>query len=221
MRRINSLIICFLITNFCIGQVKLENELDTLSYALGANIGDNIRKGGVSAINIAAFNDAFIKALAKDSVLFSLIEQKKIIQAYWEKTYKKQVDINLKEGEEFLANNKTKKGVITTESGLQYLIILAGTGNKPKETDKVKVNYKGTLLDGTVFDSSYDRGEAASFPVNKVIKGWQEVLQLMPVGSKWKVFVPSQLAYGQRNPKGSEIGPNMVLIFELELLGIE
>jgi FKBP-type peptidyl-prolyl cis-trans isomerase len=129
-------------------------------------------------------------------------------------------DANKKEGDEFLAQNKTKEGVVTLPSGLQYKILKEGTGPKPSASDSVVCNYKGTLIDNTEFDSSYKRGQPATFPVGQVIKGWTEALQLMPVGSKWQVFVPSDLAYGPRAPGGT-IGPNATLIFEIELLSIQ
>jgi len=127
---------------------------------------------------------------------------------------------NKKDGEAFLAANKGKEGVVTLPSGLQYKILTAGTGPKPTTSDSVVCNYKGTLLNGTEFDSSYKRGEPATFPVTGVIKGWTEALQLMPVGSKWQLFVPSDLAYGERSPS-PEIGPDSTLVFEVELLSIQ
>ncbi len=127
---------------------------------------------------------------------------------------------NLEKGKKFLEENKKKPGIKVTDSGLQYEILEAGEGKKPALTDKVKCNYKGTLIDGTVFDSSYDRGKPATFGVNQVIKGWTEALQMMPVGSKWRLYIPSELAYGERGA-GKDIGPNEVLIFDIELLGIE
>jgi len=127
---------------------------------------------------------------------------------------------NKTEGEAFLAANKSKDGVVTLPSGLQYKILTAGTGPKPTASDSVKCNYKGTLIDGKEFDSSYKRGQPATFAVGQVIKGWTEALQLMPVGSKWQLFVPSSLAYGERGA-GAEIGPGATLIFEVELLSIE
>ena len=127
---------------------------------------------------------------------------------------------NKKEGEDFLAANKSKEGVVTLPSGLQYKILKEGTGPKPSATDSVVCNYRGTLINGTEFDSSYKRGQPATFPVNGVIKGWTEALQLMPVGSKWQLFIPPDLAYGQRGA-GADIGPNATLIFEVELLSIQ
>jgi FKBP-type peptidyl-prolyl cis-trans isomerase FklB len=127
---------------------------------------------------------------------------------------------NKKEGEAFLAENAKKEGVVTLPSGLQYKIIQQGSGRKPKLTDEVTTHYRGTLLDGTEFDSSYKRGEPTSFPVNGVISGWTEALQLMPVGSKWQLFIPSNLAYGMRGAGGT-IGPNAALIFDIELIAIK
>jgi len=127
---------------------------------------------------------------------------------------------NKKEGEDFLAANKSKEGVVTLPSGLQYKVLKEGTGPKPSPADSVVCNYRGTLINGTEFDSSYKRGQPATFPVNGVIKGWTEALQLMPVGSKWQLFIPPDLAYGQRGA-GADIGPNATLIFEVELLSIQ
>jgi FKBP-type peptidyl-prolyl cis-trans isomerase len=130
-------------------------------------------------------------------------------------------EANKKQGDEFLAANKSKEGVVALPSGLQYKVLTAGTGTKPTSTDSVVCNYRGTLIDGTEFDSSYKRGQPATFPVNGVIKGWTEALQLMPVGSKWQLFVPSDLAYGPQGTPGGNIGPNATLIFEVELLSIQ
>ena len=132
-----------------------------------------------------------------------------------------QGEANKKEGDAFLAENKTKEGVVTLPSGLQYKILKEGTGPKPTATDTVVCNYKGTLLDNTEFDSSYKRGQPATFPVSGVIKGWTEALQLMPVGSKWQLFIPSDLAYGARGGPGGGIGPNATLVFEVELMSIQ
>jgi FKBP-type peptidyl-prolyl cis-trans isomerase len=128
--------------------------------------------------------------------------------------------VNKKEGEAFLAANKSKPGVVTLPSGLQYKILTAGTGPKPTATDSVNCNYRGTLIDGKEFDSSYKRGKPVTFPVTGVIKGWTEALQLMPVGSKWQLFIPSDLAYGDRGA-GADIGPGATLVFEVELISIE
>ena len=166
-------------------------------------------------------------ALAGGKTLLTDDEAKAAMVAFQSDLRKKQEakmevvgDANKKEGDAFLAANKTKDGVVTLSSGLQYKILKEGTGPKPSATDSVVCNYKGTLLDNTEFDSSYKRGQPATFPVGQVIKGWTEVLQLMPVGSKWEVFVPSELGYGPRGAGGA-IGPNAMLIFEIELLSIQ
>jgi FKBP-type peptidyl-prolyl cis-trans isomerase len=158
-------------------------------------------------------------ALTQEEALQVRQEFMKTLQAKRVAEQKAASDKNKKEGETFLAANKSKSGVKTTASGLQYMVEKEGTGAKPKATDTVKVNYLGTKIDGTKFDSSYDRGQPATFPLNGVIKGWSEGLQLMPVGSKYKLFVPSDLAYGENGP--GQIGPNATLIFEVELLDIE
>lgn len=158
-------------------------------------------------------------ALTQEEALQVRQEFMKTLQAKRVAEQKAASDKNKKEGETFLAANKSKSGVKTTASGLQYMVEKEGTGAKPKATDTVKVNYLGTKIDGTKFDSSYDRGQPATFPLNGVIKGWSEGLQLMPVGSKYKLYVPADLAYGENAP--GPIGPNATLIFEVELLGIE
>ena len=147
------------------------------------------------------------------------MEFQKQQKAKMEETNKVDAEKNKKAGEEFLAANKVKEGIVTTESGLQYRVINEGSGPKPTETDNVTVHYKGTLIDGEEFDSSYKRNQPATFPVNGVIKGWTEALQLMSKGSKWELFIPSEIAYGP-NGAGGAIGPNEVLIFEVELIDI-
>jgi len=159
-------------------------------------------------------------ALTEDQARATLME----VQTEMRKKQQEQMQVagaaSKKEGEAFLAANKSKDGVVTLPSGLQYKILTQGTGPKPTASDSVVCNYRGTLINGTEFDSSYKRGEPATFPVTGVIKGWTEALQLMPVGSKWQLFVPSDLAYGERSPS-PEIGPNSTLIFEVELLSIQ
>jgi len=162
---------------------------------------------------------AFEKAFLGDSVQIKPDKANAAIQAFFADISKGEGEKNLKAGEEFLASNKAKSGVVTLPSGLQYEIIKAGTGVKPKLEDQVKCHYHGTTIDGKVFDSSVDRGEPAVFPVNRVIPGWTEALQLMPVGSKWKLYIPSALAYGEQGA-GQDIKPNSTLIFEVELLEI-
>jgi FKBP-type peptidyl-prolyl cis-trans isomerase FklB len=204
----------------------LKTPKDKASYAIGMNIGKGLHKDSVDvdpAILLRGLKDG----MAGGKTLLTDDEAKTAMVAIQADLRKKQEakmaiagDANKKEGDEFLAQNKTKEGVVTLPSGLQYKILKEGTGPKPSASDSVVCNYKGTLIDNTEFDSSYKRGQPATFPVGQVIKGWTEVLQLMPVGSKWQVFVPSDLAYGPRAPGGA-IGPNATLIFEIELLSIQ
>jgi len=206
------------------GEVKLTNNNDSVSYALGVLIGENNKQQmksapGVDQLNKEIILSAFEKAFTGDSVQIKPEKANAAIQAFFAKVSKGEGEKNLKAGEEFLAANKSKAGVVTLPSGLQYEIIKTGTGPKPKPEDQVKCHYHGTTIDGKVFDSSVDRGEPAVFPVNRVIPGWTEALQLMPVGSKWKLFIPAALAYGERGA-GQDIKPNSTLVFEVELLEI-
>lgn len=200
------------------GDVTLTNEKDSVSYAIGIQLGKSVKSQKFD-VNVEIIKKAFEVGYAEEEGLIPLAETQAIIQAAQKSTMERLATDNITKGETFLAENKTKEGVVTTESGLQYKVITKGTGPVPKSTDKIKAHYKGTLIDGTTFDSSYDRGEPAVFPVTGVIKGWIEALQLMPVGSKWELYIPSEIAYG---PRGSRsIGPNEVLIFTLELISIE
>lgn len=206
------------------GEVKLTSNSDSVSYALGVLIGENNKQQmksapGVDQLNKEIILAAFEKAFIGDSVQIKPEKANEAIQAYFAKVSKGEGEKNLKAGEEFLASNKTKTGVVTLPSGLQYEIIKAGTGPKPAAEDQVKCHYTGTTIDGKVFDSSVERGEPTVFPVSRVIPGWTEALQLMPVGSKWKLFIPAALAYGERGA-GQDIKPNSTLIFEVELLEI-
>jgi FKBP-type peptidyl-prolyl cis-trans isomerase FklB len=204
----------------------LKTDKDKLSYAIGLNVGRSLQKDSVDVdptIVIQGLKDA----LAGGNTLLSDDDAKNLIMTLQADMRKKQEaqmaqagEVNKKQAEAFLAANKTKEGVITLPDGLQYKILKAGTGPKPAATDSVVCNYKGTLIDGTEFDSSYKRGQPATFPVDKVIKGWTEALQLMPVGSKWELYVPSEMAYGARGPSPT-IGANALLIFEVELLSIK
>lgn len=198
----------------------MNNQLDTVSYSLGLDIALNMHKQGFKELNVEAFAQAMKDVYQNGSQKFTQQEAQKNIQTYFEALKRKQFQKNVEAGDAFLAKNKKKKGVISLPSGLQYEILKTGTGAKPKLTDKVKTHYHGTLIDGRVFDSSVERGEPISFPVNGVIKGWTEALMLMPVGSKWRLVVPSNLAYGENAP-GGIIEPYSVLVFEVELLGIE
>ncbi len=208
--------------------LTLKTQKDKVSYALGANLGMNLHKQSVdvdTAIVLRGLKDALGGGkllLTDDEARATLTQlQTDLRNKQMEKT-KEAADLNKKAGTEFLEANKAKEGVVTLPSGLQYKILTEGTGPKPTATDTVSCNYRGTLLDGTEFDSSYKHGQPASFPVTGVIKGWTEALQLMPVGSKWQLFVPSELAYGDRgaDPR-SGIGPSATLIFEVELLSIQ
>ena len=190
------------------------------------NVGTNLKKQSVEvdpAIVVKGMQDA----IAGNKPLLTEEETRAVLMQLQEEARQKQAakaqevgGTNKTEGEAFLAANKTKEGVITTPSGLQYKILKAGTGPKPTAADTVVCNYRGTLLNGSEFDSSYKRGQPLTFPVNGVIKGWTEALQLMPVGSKWQLFIPAQLAYGERGA-GADIGPNATLIFEVELVSIQ
>lgn len=197
--------------------VPLKTSVDSLSYAIGVNVGENLKRQGVNA-NVEVFAQAIKDVLASKKLVISAEESNNFIQSYFEKEFAKKANANKSAGVKFLAENKTKPGIVTTASGLQYQVLVAGTGEKPTSADRVKVHYQGSLLDGTVFDSSIKRGEPATFGVTQVISGWVEALQLMPVGSKWKLFIPSELAYGPQGPPS--IGPDQLLIFEVELLEI-
>jgi len=205
------------------GDTKLTNKNDSVSYALGVLIGENNKQQmksapGVDQLNKEILIAAFQKSFMGDSVQIKAAKANGLIQAFFAKVSSEEGAKNLKIGEEFLAANKSKPGVVTLPSGLQYEIIKAGTGPKPVATDEVKCHYHGTTIDGKVFDSSIGK-EPVNFPVNRVIPGWTEALQLMPVGSKWKLFIPAALAYGEKGA-GADIKPNATLIFEVELLEI-
>ena len=205
---------------------ELKTQKDSVSYAIGAQIGQNFKTQSVEvdpSVLAAAINDV----ASGKKLLLTEEQSQAIMMAYQTQLMAKQEEKRKADGEKqkeagqkFLAENKSKAGVQTTATGLQYKVIKMGTGPKPLATDKVKCHYKGTLIDGKQFDSSIDRGEPAVFPVTGVIPGWTEVLQLMPVGSKWQVFIPSELGYAERGA-GEDIGPNATLIFEIELISIE
>lgn len=199
--------------------MKYSNTLDRISYCFGLSIASNLISSGVKEINAEAFNDAISTVFAGKMPEITPDEANNILQDYFEKLQSERGDIAKAAGEKFLAENKTKEGIITLESGLQYKILKNGNGPKPKESDNVKCHYEGRLIDGTVFDSSIRRGEPAEFPVGGVIPGWVEALQLMDTGSKWQLYIPSELAYGTHGA-GQAIGPNETLIFDVELLEI-
>jgi len=207
-------------------KVKLETSTDKVSYSIGLDIGKSFKQQEME-INAAALTQGIKDGLAGTTAMMTDEEISTCMKSFQEEMMAKQEssmkvggDKNQAEGVAFLAANKDKPGVTTTASGLQYKVITPGTGPKPKPTDQVTVHYTGKLIDGKVFDSSVQRGQPATFPVNGVIQGWQEALQLMPVGSKYELVIPSDLAYGPRGA-GGDIGPNAVLIFEVELLAIK
>jgi len=204
----------------------LDTPRAKASYAVGLNIGKSLRRDSVD-IDPIIFQQGLKDGLEGGKALLTDDEMKTTMTAVQADLRKRQEaemaqagEVNKKEGDVFLAANKTKEGVVTLPSGLQYKILKEGTGAKPTASDTVVCNYKGTLIDGKEFDSSYKRGQPATFPVGQVIKGWTEALQIMPVGSKWQLFIPSELAYGPRGPS-PDIGPNATLIFEVELLSIQ
>jgi FKBP-type peptidyl-prolyl cis-trans isomerase FklB len=209
-----------------------KNEIDSVSYSIGLLVAQNLKAQGFDNLNVALFQKALVDAtqnkkplLNDDAVKTTVMnfQQKvnNVKQAAMQKENAAKGAAARKEGAAFLAENSKRTGVITTPGGWQYEVIKAGTDNtKPKLTDKVKVHYHGTLINGTIFDSSVDRGTPIVYPVNGFIIGWQEALQMMTVGSKWKLFVPADLAYGD-NPPGTSIPPGSTLVFEMELLGIE
>lgn len=207
------------------GQVALKTGADSASYAIGLLNGGGFRQNLSTVpgdpLSTEILLAAFSTALNGDSAHFQMTveDAQAFMQAYFTAIQEREAEKAKGEGEKFLEENKAKAGVITTESGLQYQVITEGTGVKPTESDRVKVHYTGTLIDGTVFDSSVERGEPATFGVNQVIKGWTEGLQIMPVGSKYIFWIPSELAYGERGA-GQDIKPNSVLKFEVELLEI-
>ena len=198
----------------------IQNENEKLSYCLGANIGMSLQSQGLTDLDTKTFTEAINDVVSNGDLKINPEDINSYLQDYFGKIQQEQQNKAVEQGQSFLNANKAKDGVVTLESGLQYSIIKEGKGAKPKATDTVTTHYHGTLISGEVFDSSVERGQPASFPVNGVIAGWVEALQLMPVGSKWKLFVPSNLAYGERGA-GQQIGPHTTLIFEVELISID
>ncbi len=204
----------------------LVTPKDKFSYALGMNLGTSLHRQSVPVdpnILLRGLKDSLAGGktlLTEDQAKAALTEVQNEMRKKQQEQMQAAAEVNKKEGEAFLAANKGKDGVVSLPSGLQYKVLTQGTGPKPTSADTVVCNYRGTLINGTEFDSSYKRGQPATFPVGGVIKGWTEALPLMPVGSKWQLFIPAELAYGERAP-GPEIGPNSTLIFEVELLSIQ
>lgn len=205
-----------------------ENKnIDRISYALGLSMGNNFRASGIQSLNVQDFADGVAAVFYGAQPKMTYDEAKAEIQAFFTEMEKKQQEAaaaageeNLKAGEAFLLENGKRAEVKTTPSGLQYEVLAEGDGPMPSATDQVEVHYTGKLLDGTVFDSSVDRGIPATFGVNQVIPGWVEALQLMKAGSKWRLFIPSNLAYGPTGTPGGPIGPNSTLLFDVELIKV-
>lgn len=197
----------------------MKNEIDSVSYSLGVAIGNNLKSSGVKEFNDKLFVQAITEILANKETAIKPELTNNILQTYFMKLHNQKSSENLSTGRKFLEENKKKEGIITLPSGLQYKVINEGTGAIPTINDKVTCHYHGTLIDGKVFDSSEQRGKPAQFNVNGVISGWTEALQLMKVGSKWTLYIPSELAYGEQNIPGIE--PNSVLIFNVELISID
>ena len=193
--------------------------MDKVSYALGLSIGNNFQNSGIKKLQVEDFVKGLEDVLGEKQPAISYEEAKQVINDYFMKLQQERLEINKQAGAEFLEINRHKAGVVELPSGLQYEILKQGTGAKPSASDKVECHYHGTLINGTVFDSSVQRGEPATFGVSQVIPGWVEALQLMPVGSKWRLFIPSNLAYGEHGA-GDVIEPNSTLIFDVELLDI-
>jgi FKBP-type peptidyl-prolyl cis-trans isomerase FklB len=204
----------------------LKDAKEKASYALGLNLGNTLRKQSVEIdpnVLLQGLKDAMAGGktlMSEDEARVALAQLQQDLRGKQEEKMKRAAETNKEEGEGFLAANKTKEGVVTLPSGLQYKVLTPGSGRKPALSDTVVCNYRGTLINGTEFDSSYKRGEPATFPVGGVIKGWTEALQLMPVGSKWQLFIPAELAYGEHGI-GTDIGPNATLIFEVEMISIQ
>lgn len=216
---------CTLLTTLpalVMADTKPASDKEKFSYAVGYQVAQSLKQQGAN-IDLKTFNQAVKDVMSGSKLKLSMQEMQAAVETFQKQQMAERAakgEKAKKAGEKFLAENKKKKGVVTTASGLQYQIIKEGTGAKPTTSDTVVANYSGSLIDGTVFDSSYKRGQPATFSLGKVIPGWQEVLPLMSVGSKYKVFIPSELGYGARGAGGT-IGPNETLVFEIELLDIK
>lgn len=200
-----------------LSRTELKTENDTISYAIGVTFGSNLLMSGLDEINPQAIARAIQEVFDSESTFINPEQANIMLNDYFANL---QFGTNLEDGEDFLAENRLRDEITTTDSGIQYEVITMGDGPKPGPEDEVVVHYEGTLMDSTVFDSSYQRGEPAQFMLNRVIPGWTEALQLMPVGSKWKIYIPQELAYGANPRQGGPIEPYMMLIFEVELIDI-
>lgn len=212
--------ISFACQNVKNSSAELNTELDSVSYSLGVSIAENIQRQGLDDVNEAAFAQGVKDFLTdEENVKVEPGIANQLLQAYFTNLREKEIEKNIEDSDAFLEENKNKEGVEVTESGLQYKVIEEGTGPSPQDGDQVRVHYTGKTIDGEVFDSSVERGEPAVFGVGQVIPGWTEALKMMNVGGKWELYIPSDLAYGERGA-GDRIGPNAALIFEVELLDI-
>ena len=218
--RFFGIFISFVFCATAVNGQKLRNEVDSLSYALGIILGQQIQSAGFPALNAEIFGQTVQKLINNETLEMTPEQAGNFVNQQYAKIQQLKYAKNLEAGRAFLNNNKNAPGVVSLPSGLQYKIITTGTGEKPLATDKVTVHYHGTLINGAVFDSSVDRGQPIELSVNQVIKGWIEALQLMPVGSKWVLYIPSELAYGENPRPGGIIEANSTLIFEVELLSI-
>lgn len=199
----------------------MSQDIHAVSYCIGLSVADSLAQQELDGIDPQVMAEAIADVFQGRTPKFSPEQANQVIQQYMQEAMAAKFEVYKKEGEAFLTENAKKEGVHTTASGLQYEIIEQGTGVKPSASDTVKVHYHGTLIDGTVFDSSISRGMPATFGVHQVIKGWTEALQLMPVGAKYRLYIPEDLAYGAHPHPGGAIKPYMALIFDVELLGIE
>ena len=199
--------------------ITLKSKVDSLSYSFGVLIGNNMLTQGIKEINDSLFMLGFRHGFANNGAIVGLEDCNEFVQDYFNNQIAEEANMNLEKSNAFLAENKTREGVITTASGLQYKILTPGEGEYPGPSDEVKVHYRGTFIDGRVFDSSIDRGEPIVFGVDQVISGWTEALQLMQPGARWMLYIPPSLAYGEQGA-GGVIGPNEALIFEVELIEI-
>lgn len=215
----------FSFSNLKAADPVLKTQMDTISYAIGMNLGKNLKTDSLylnlELMKLAISDVLFDKKtlMTEDEIMSAMMNLQAEITKKKEKKFNEESKLNKEKSETFLAENKKQKDIVTTASGLQYKVLKQGNGAKPAENSRVKVHYTGMLINNQVFDSSVERGEPATFPINGVIKGWTEALQLMNVGSKWMLYIPSDLAYGERG-RQPKIGPNQALIFEVELLEI-
>lgn len=193
--------------------------MEKVSYALGLSLGNNLKNSGIDQLDYAKIAKGIEDVLEQKPTEMGVQEAQAVINEFFQQLQEKAAEATIAQGKAFLEQNAKRAEVVTLESGLQYEVVTAGNGATPKASDQVKVHYHGTLIDGTVFDSSVRRGEPATFGVTQVISGWVEALQLMPVGSKWKLYIPSNLAYGAQGA-GQQIGPHTTLVFEVELIDI-